>query len=219
VFAKVSEGVLKSGLLDGFSDWRVFDSRFFCEVVNDAETDAIQNLIPLEQVRVHYPHLQSISSTFYARVFYAKFWRQKIQSCVLGLRFFGAKILYKKRTRKTLMKLTPSVKGDIVKNDITHLFRFFKSNIRGYNYMRCNFNCFKIFENCFKRVSFFDNRIACFSKFNKTVKLSSARSKLSQLFYSERQKFFPFCSFRVSLFYSRYNCFHSTYVTSTQVFH
>jgi len=35
-----------------------------------------------------------------------KFWCQKLQSCILALRLFGAKILYKKRVRKTLMKLT-----------------------------------------------------------------------------------------------------------------
>jgi hypothetical protein len=47
----------------------------------------------------------SISSTFYARVF-EKFWRQKLQSFVLALRLNGAKISYKKRARKMLMKLT-----------------------------------------------------------------------------------------------------------------
>jgi len=31
---------------------------------------------------------------------------QKLQSFVLALRLFGAKILYEKRTHKTLMKLT-----------------------------------------------------------------------------------------------------------------
>jgi len=38
-------------------------------------------------------HLTSISSTFYTRVFCTKFWRQKYKSCVLGLNFFGTKIL------------------------------------------------------------------------------------------------------------------------------
>jgi len=38
----------------------------------------------------------SISSTFYACVFETKFWRQKLQWCVLGLKFFGTKILAKK---------------------------------------------------------------------------------------------------------------------------
>jgi len=51
--------------------------------------------------------LKSISSTFYARVFCMKFWHQKLQSCVLGLKFFGTKILYEKCAGKTLMKLTP----------------------------------------------------------------------------------------------------------------
>jgi len=36
--------------------------------------------------------LESISSTFYKSVFCTKFWRQKLQSCFLGLKFFGAKI-------------------------------------------------------------------------------------------------------------------------------
>jgi hypothetical protein len=34
-----------------------------------------------------------------------EFWRQKLQSFVLALRLFGAKILYEKRPRKTLMIL------------------------------------------------------------------------------------------------------------------
>jgi len=43
-----------------------------------------------------------ISSTFYARIFRAKFWLQKLQSCVLGLNFFGTKILVKKAPVKCL---------------------------------------------------------------------------------------------------------------------
>ncbi len=54
--------------------------------------------------------LPSISSTFYASDFHTKFWRQKYQSCVLGLKFFGAKILYEKHVSKTLMKLTAARK-------------------------------------------------------------------------------------------------------------
>jgi hypothetical protein len=50
---------------------------------------------------------ESISSMFYARVFCKKCWHQKLQSCVLCLKFFGAKILYEKRSCKTLIKLTP----------------------------------------------------------------------------------------------------------------
>jgi len=38
----------------------------------------------------------SISSTFYTHLFASIFWRQKLQSCVLGLKFFGAKISAKK---------------------------------------------------------------------------------------------------------------------------
>jgi len=34
----------------------------------------------------------SISSTFYVRIFCTKLWRKKFQSCVLGLKYFGAKI-------------------------------------------------------------------------------------------------------------------------------
>jgi len=33
---------------------------------------------------------------FMRAFFCTKFWPQKLQSCVLGLRFFGTKILYKK---------------------------------------------------------------------------------------------------------------------------
>jgi len=46
---------------------------------------------------------------FYVRVFCTKFWLQKLQSCVFGLYFFGANILYKKCALKTLMKLTPDL--------------------------------------------------------------------------------------------------------------
>jgi len=52
--------------------------------------------------------LESISSTFYSCVFCTKFWSQKLQSCVLGLKIFGAKILAK-NVQKMLMKLTPQV--------------------------------------------------------------------------------------------------------------
>jgi len=37
-------------------------------------------------------NLESILSTFYASVLCTKFWHLKLQSCVLGLKFFGAKI-------------------------------------------------------------------------------------------------------------------------------
>jgi len=47
----------------------------------------------------------SISSTFYARVFHTKvLFLPKTQ--LKKSTFFGAKILYEKRARKTLMKLT-----------------------------------------------------------------------------------------------------------------
>jgi len=52
---------------------------------------------------------ESISSTFYERVFCTKFWDQKLQSCVLGLKFFGTKFLCEKGARKTLMKNTAGV--------------------------------------------------------------------------------------------------------------
>ncbi len=51
-------------------------------------------------------HLEAISSTIYECVFHTKFWCQKLQSCVLGLNFFGAKISYEKFVHKTLMKYT-----------------------------------------------------------------------------------------------------------------
>jgi hypothetical protein len=49
----------------------------------------------------------SISSTFFTRNFCTKFWRQKYTAFVQN---FGAKnaLLYEKRARKTLMKLTPN---------------------------------------------------------------------------------------------------------------
>jgi len=37
--------------------------------------------------------------------FHTKFWRQKLQSYVLDLKFFGTKILYEKHAHKLLMKL------------------------------------------------------------------------------------------------------------------
>jgi len=43
--------------------------------------------------------------------FCTKFWHQKLQSCVLGLKFFGTKISYKKQARKTLMKLTSDLRA------------------------------------------------------------------------------------------------------------
>ncbi len=55
----------------------------------------------------NYSYQPSISSTFYTFAFHTKFWHQKLQNCVLGLRFVGAKILFEKCSRKTLMKLTP----------------------------------------------------------------------------------------------------------------
>jgi hypothetical protein len=36
------------------------------------------------------------SISFYERVFRKKFWHQKLQGCVLVLKFFGAKILFEK---------------------------------------------------------------------------------------------------------------------------
>jgi len=41
--------------------------------------------------------------------FWTKFLRQKIQSFVLALRLFGAKILYEKHVCKMLMKLTVGI--------------------------------------------------------------------------------------------------------------
>jgi hypothetical protein len=54
--------------------------------------------------------LWSISSTFFACNFRTKFWRQKFQTQNTAfVQNFGAKnaLWYKKRARKTLMKLTP----------------------------------------------------------------------------------------------------------------
>jgi hypothetical protein len=52
------------------------------------------------------PLLVSISSTFTCAFFVYTFGAKKLQSGVLALRLFGAKILYKKLALKTLMKLT-----------------------------------------------------------------------------------------------------------------
>ncbi len=62
----------------------------------------------------------SISSTFYACVFCTKFWRQKLQSFVLALRLFGAKILYKKLACKTLIS-SPLVRSLTPYNRVTTL--------------------------------------------------------------------------------------------------
>ncbi len=53
--------------------------------------------------------LQSISSTFYASIFCTKFWCQKSQSCVLGLKFFGEKILAQKTWVKCWWKYTSKI--------------------------------------------------------------------------------------------------------------
>jgi len=44
---------------------------------------------------------------FYSRIIGTKFWRQKLQSWLLGLKFLALKFCTKKRVCKTLMKLTP----------------------------------------------------------------------------------------------------------------
>jgi len=58
--------------------------------------------------------MESISSAFYARNSCTKFWRQKISNPKHSFVIFGAKILYKKCMRKTLMKLTQGLKFDIL---------------------------------------------------------------------------------------------------------
>jgi len=49
-------------------------------------------------------YLESISSTFYSSIFCAKFWHQKLQSCVLGLKFFGTINISTKCAHKMLKK-------------------------------------------------------------------------------------------------------------------
>jgi hypothetical protein len=51
-------------------------------------------------------------------IFCTKFWRQKFQSCDLGLKFFGAKISYKKAVDKMLMKWTS---GRRISNEPLHV--------------------------------------------------------------------------------------------------
>jgi len=72
----------------------------------DEENDAKLFWDVVNSIQQWQEHKVSISSTFYARVFRTKFWHQKLQSYVLGLKFFATKILYKKHAGKTLMKLT-----------------------------------------------------------------------------------------------------------------
>ncbi len=52
---------------------------------------------------------ESISSTFYTRIFRTQFWRQKISNSKHSNVIFGGKILYEKRAHKTLMKLIANV--------------------------------------------------------------------------------------------------------------
>ncbi len=61
----------------------------------------------------HPPAYRQFHQRFMPAFLY-KFWCQKLQSYVLGLRFFGAKILYEKCGRITLMKLTPWVKTGLL---------------------------------------------------------------------------------------------------------
>jgi len=69
---------------------------------------------------------------FYVRVFCTKFWRQKLQSWPLGIEILAPKILYKKRTHKMLMKLTPALSINnslhkwlaVAKNNHHNSFRF-----------------------------------------------------------------------------------------------
>jgi len=52
-----------------------------------------------------------ISPNFFARVFCTKFWRQKQQGWLLGLKFWRLKFCTKKRACKMLMELTPNFFG------------------------------------------------------------------------------------------------------------
>ncbi len=75
---------------------------FLCSWVLHAKKFCINRLVKSTQ--------PSISSMFYTSVFCTEFCPQKLQSCVLDLRFF-AKILYEKVARKMLMKLTPGCRS------------------------------------------------------------------------------------------------------------
>ncbi len=82
-----------------------------CESLPSGTSTAIEGKLSSSFVLTKYKMSQrlplpSISSTFYACIFCTKFWRQKLQSCVLGLKFFGTKILCKNCASKKLMKLT-----------------------------------------------------------------------------------------------------------------
>jgi len=73
----------------------------------------------------------SISSTFYVRIFCAKFWRYKVSKPKQSFVIFGAKISYKNLVHKTLMKLTqarrrvPRLQGVPLRHEYHH------SQIRG----------------------------------------------------------------------------------------
>ena len=58
VSTKVFERVLKSVVLDGLRDGRVFQFRFFGERVHDGEADAVQHFRSLKQVGVHQSNLK-----------------------------------------------------------------------------------------------------------------------------------------------------------------
>ncbi len=70
-------------------------------------------------------YLSSISSTFYARIFCTKFWRQKLQSWAKHfVQNFGAKnvLSYEKCLRKMLMKSPPAFNFiNVLRTAFTHV--------------------------------------------------------------------------------------------------
>jgi len=69
----------------------------------------------------------------YARVFRTKFWLQKITKLCFGFEIFGAKILYEKQARKTLMKLTLG-RSSAKCSESANLSLRTKSNFHGKNH-------------------------------------------------------------------------------------
>jgi len=65
---------------------------------------------------------QTISSTFYERIFCTKFWRQKNSNPKHSFEIFGTKISYEKSTRKMLMKYHNSNNNNIYLNYVLRVF-------------------------------------------------------------------------------------------------
>jgi len=70
----------------------LLESCEMCAVTGHFGTNIKQYFLLVLNGNLLKPYQVSISSRFYSSVFCTKFWHQKLLSCVLSLRFFGAKI-------------------------------------------------------------------------------------------------------------------------------